>query len=72
MAADRGSEEEAVTRSGVQSASQLSLVNERQIIPGVLTGRDVEDSPDRSASSEGLSTGREAHLVHSPIQSQVC
>ena len=52
--------EAAARLSHAQEASQLTLVNERQVLPGVSTGRDAE------------STGRSDPGITPPVSEQVC
>ncbi len=61
---------EAMTSSGSQIASQLSLLDERQLIPGVSTGR-TEDSFPHTEAFEAVVKDREASVADSPANPEV-
>ena len=73
-AAHSGTAEEAVpeaaTSSGSQTASQLSLLDERQLIPGVSTGR-TEEGFTHTEAFEAVVKEREASLAGSPAKPEV-
>lgn len=73
-AAHSGTAEEAVpeaaTSSGSQTASQLSLLDERQLIPGVSTGR-TEEGFTNTEAFEAVVKEREASLDDSPAKPEV-
>ncbi len=68
-AAEKGVSE-ATTSPGAQTASQLSLLDERQLIPGVSTGRTGEVVPHTEAFEAEVKE-REASLAGSPAKSKV-
>ena len=73
-AAHSGTAEEAVpeaaTSSGSQTASQLSLLDERQLIPGVSTGR-TEEGFTNTEAFEAVVKEREASLDDAPAKPEV-
>ncbi|KAL0045830.1 hypothetical protein WJX82_006049 [Trebouxia sp. C0006] len=58
---------EAATSSGSQTASQLSLLDERQLIPGVSTGR-TEEGFTNTEAFEAVVKEREASLDDAPAK----
>lgn len=63
-------EAEAVTSPTAQAASQLSLVNERQILPGVSVRPD-QSGAETSEAFGSLLTERESGLAAAPAQQEV-
>ncbi|KAA6417082.1 MAG: hypothetical protein FRX49_12956 [Trebouxia sp. A1-2] len=61
---------EAMTSPDAQTASQMSLLDERQLIPGVSTGQTQELLPHTEAL-DALVKEREASLAGSPAQPKV-
>ena len=61
---------EAATSSGSQTASQLSLLDERQLIPGVSTGR-TEEGFTNTEAFEAVVKEREASLDDAPAKPEV-
>jgi len=61
---------EAMTSPGAQTASQLSLLDERQLIPGVSTGQ-TEEVFHHTKTFEALVKEREASLAGSPAKPEV-
>jgi len=61
---------EGMTRPGSQTASQLSLLDERQLIPGVSTGQTGEGFTHTEAF-EAVVKEREASLAGSPAKPEV-
>ncbi len=62
--------QEAATSPGGQSASQLSLLDERQGIPGVATGR-IQEGPGQSGTLGGSLRERDSFLPGASIDRQV-
>jgi len=61
---------EGMTRSGSQTAFQLSLLDERQLIPGVSTGQ-TEEGFTHTEAFEAVVKDREASMAVSPAKPEV-